>query len=287
MRAMTSPRLWLGGALMLFSISALADNAVTTDVVSVRAGPDSSYPEVAQLDADTPIQVMGCLDDWSWCDVGFADNRGWLYAPDITYQYEGGYVPFYTYAPAFGLPVVAFSIDTYWGQHYHDRPWFAQRDEWVHRSISHQRPAGPPPRREPPPHEVVRTERPHGGGPHSGESVRLSKGPTPHPEQERGGSPRPPEHVAPPPPSERNTPPADHAVPPSHPERTARPPEHAAPPPPAERNSRPPEHAPQEQEHAPPRNAPHRPESEPRKSEPAPQKPEAPPRKQDDNDRRG
>lgn len=247
MRAVTSPRLWLGGALMLFSISAVADNAVTTDVVSVRAGPDSSYPEVAQLDADTPIQVMGCLDDWSWCDVGFADNRGWLYAPDITYQYEGGYVPFYTYAPAFGLPVVAFSIDAYWGQHYHDRPWFAQRNEWVHRSISHQRPAGPPPRREPPPREVVRTERPHGGS-HSGESMRLSKGPPPHPEQERGGSPRPPEHVAPPPPSERN--------------------------------SRPPEHAPQE-------HAPHRPESEPRKSEPAPQKPEGPPRKQDDNDRRG
>jgi uncharacterized protein YraI len=264
MRAATRPRLWLGGMLMLFSIAALAENAVTTDVVSVRAGPDGSYPEVAQLDADTPIQVMGCLDDWSWCDVSFADNRGWLYAPDITYQYEGGYVPFYTYAPTFGLPVVTFSIDAYWGNHYHDRPWYAQRDEWIHRSMSHQRPPGPPPRREPPPREVVRAERPH-GGPRPGESVRLSKAQSSQREEERGGSgPRPPEHVAPPPPAERN----------------ARPPEHAAPPQPAERNSRPPEHT------APPA-APQRAEPEQRKSEPAPHGPEASPRKDDQNDHRG
>ena len=102
MRAATPLRLGLGGVLMLFSLAALAENAVTTDVASVRAGPDSSYPEVAQLDADTPIQVMGCLDDWSWCDVSFDEYRGWLYAPDITYEYEGGYVPFYSYAPIFG-----------------------------------------------------------------------------------------------------------------------------------------------------------------------------------------
>jgi uncharacterized protein YraI len=291
MRAVISSRLWLGGMLMLFSRSAVAENAVTTDVVSVRAGPDSSYPEVAQLDADTPIQVMGCLDDWSWCDVGFADSRGWLYAPDITYQYEGGYVPFYTYAPVFGLPVVTFSIDTYWGSHYHDRPWYAQREEWVHRPINHQRPSGPPPRREPPPRDVVRAERPHGGA-HPGESMRLSKAPPAHTE-ERGGSPRPPERVAPPPPAERNSRP-EHAAPPPSAERSARP-ERAAPPPPAERNARPPEHAappPAERnarspEHASPPAAPNRAEPEARKSEPAQHKPEGPPRKQDDNDRRG
>jgi uncharacterized protein YraI len=287
MRAATSLHLGFGGVLMLFSIAALAENAVTTDVVSVRAGPDSSYPEVAQLDADTPLQVEGCLDDWSWCDVSFADNRGWLYAPDITYEYQGGYVPFYTYAPEFGLPVLTFSIDSYWGRHYHDRPWFAQRDEWIHRSISHQRPAGPPPRHEAPPREVVRAERPHGGPPHpGGESLRLSKGPPPHPEQERGGSPRPPEHVAPPRPAERNIRPPEHVAPPPPAERSGRPPEHVAPPPPAERNARPAEHAPPE--HAPPPPAaPHHAEPEPRKSEPAPHRPEASPHKQDDNDRRG
>ncbi len=92
---------------------------------------------MAELDANTPIQVMGCLDDWSWCDVAFGDNRGWLYSPDITYAYQGGYVPLYSYAPGLGIPIEGFSLDVYWGSHYHNRPWYGQREEWAHRTIHH------------------------------------------------------------------------------------------------------------------------------------------------------
>ena len=58
---MTSRHLRLAVGAILFSIScaAMAENAVTTEPASVRAGPDDSYPEVAQLDADSPIQVDG------------------------------------------------------------------------------------------------------------------------------------------------------------------------------------------------------------------------------------
>ena len=163
MSALTYLRLCVGALLFTLSFAAIAENAVTSDSASVRAGPDSSYPEVAQLDANSPVQVIGCLDDWSWCDVAFAGNRGWLYSPDITYEYEGGYVPLYSYAPALGVPVLSFSIDEYWGNHYHDRPWYAQRDQWVHRSINHRRPPGPPPSSSPPPHEAVRADKPRGG----------------------------------------------------------------------------------------------------------------------------
>src|ERR1700681_66087 len=113
-----------GVYLLALSAVAAAENAVTTHPADVYAGPDDSYPMVAQLDADAPVQVMGCLDDWSWCDVTFGDNRGWLYSPDITYAYQGGYVPLYSYAPGLGIPVVAFSLDGYWGSHYHNRPWY-------------------------------------------------------------------------------------------------------------------------------------------------------------------
>ena len=138
-------RLGVGALLFTLSCAALAENAITTEPASVRAGPDDSYPEVAQLDADAPIQVMGCLDDWSWCDVTFDGNRGWVYSPAITYQYEGGYVPFYSYAPGLGVPIVSFTVDAYWGSYYHDRPWYRDREQWVHRPIHHQRPPGPPP----------------------------------------------------------------------------------------------------------------------------------------------
>ena len=243
MTASTCLRLSVGALLLTVSGALMAQNAETTDNASVRAGPDPSYPEVAQLDADTPIQVMGCLDDWSWCDVAFGDNRGWLYSPDITYAYQGGYVPLYSYAPGLGIPVVAFSLDGYWGSHYHNRPWYGQREDWAHRTIHHQRPSGPPPSAGPPPREAVRMDRPH-AGPQPDRSIRLGGAVQPsHQDEGRPGRA-----------AERPDRPADR------PDRNAgrvdtrtsqpRPQEHA--PPPAqhsETNSKPPEHqAPQRDE---------------------------------------
>lgn len=311
MRGATLPRLWLGGVLMLFSVAALAENALTTDVASVRAGPDDSYPEVAQLDPDSPVQVIGCLDDWSWCDVAFGDNRGWLYAPDITYEYEGGYVPFYAYAPSFGLPVVTFSLDTYWGSHYRGRPWYGQRDEWVHRSIHHERPAGPAPSHARPPREVVRVERPHGGSRPGEEPLHLSKAEPRHRDESAAGRAPDVGHA----PERRGSPearPQEHGAPPAH----ASPPHEEHAPSPREEHPSPPrgEHAsPQHEEHGPPaaehaparpserhsgsaeRGAPQREEqhSHPAERAPGPQhaephgaRPEATPHK-DENDHRG
>ena len=208
MKASTCWRLSAGACLMTLVSVATAQNAMTSDSAGVYAGPDSSYPEVAQLDPDTPVQVMGCLDDWSWCDVNFDGNRGWVYSPDITYQYQGGYVPLYAYAPGLGVPVVAFSLDAYWGSYYHGRPWYQQRDDWAHRTIHHQRPSGPRPSSGPPPREAVRDVRPHEGG------VRLGRAEAPaHVE-----TPRPAPH------------PADHLPPTGQrPEMNSRPPENAAP----------------------------------------------------------
>lgn len=145
------PRLGLGALLLIFSAAALAQNAVTTEPADLYAGPDDAYPVVAQLDPNTPIQVLGCLDDWSWCDVGVEDFRGWMYSPGITYYYQGGYVPLYSYAPSLGIAIVPFSVDAYWGHYYHDRPWYSRRDEWAHRTMHHRRPPGPPPSAGPPP----------------------------------------------------------------------------------------------------------------------------------------
>jgi uncharacterized protein YraI len=156
-----SARVVLAACLFVSSGVAAAQNAATNRSTDVYAGPDDSYPVVGQLDADTPIDVRGCLDDWSWCDVSFPDSRGWVYAPDITYDYEGGYVPLYTYAPSLGIPVVTFTIGAYWDHYYHDRPWYRDRDDWIHRGPPHHhRPPGPPPSAGPPPRSA-RVERPH------------------------------------------------------------------------------------------------------------------------------
>lgn len=148
--ARTAP--WLGALLLVVSIAASAQDAFTTRTVNVRAGPDTSYPAVAALGPGAPVQVMGCLDDWSWCDVVFGDNRGWVYAPYLSYVYQGYRVPFYSYAPSFGIPIITFSLGSYWDRYYRGRPWYGRRDYWAsHGEPRHVRPSGPPPRSTPPP----------------------------------------------------------------------------------------------------------------------------------------
>jgi uncharacterized protein YraI len=246
MRTPIRLRLLFGAYLLALSAAAATQNAATTEPATVYAGPDDSYPMVAQLDADAPVQVMGCLDDWSWCDVTFGDNRGWLYAPDIVYDYEGGYVPFYTYAPSFGVPVVQFTIGEYWDRYYHGRPWYGRRGEWVDRGPPrHRSPSGPPPSAGPPPRSA-RVERPsHEVQPER--SLRLGTAERPQREEERRADPgrrdgtrdhddvrpsqpRPPEarsaeHTAPPELSHENR--AERVGPPPHEER---PPGHTEPP---------------------------------------------------------
>ena len=143
-RARLAP--WLGVLLLVVSFAASAQDAFTTRSVNVRAGPDTSYPAVDVLGAGAPVHVMGCLDDWSWCDVAFGDNRGWVYSPYLSYVYQGYRVPFYSYAPAFGIPIISFSVGSYWDRYYRGRSWYGRRDYWAHREFQHERPSGPPPR---------------------------------------------------------------------------------------------------------------------------------------------
>jgi len=162
----------LGTLLLAVSAAASAQNAYTARPVNVRAGPDRSYPLVAQLGPGAPVQVEGCLDDWSWCDIAFEDNRGWAYAPNLAYVYQGERVPLYTYAPGLAIPVITFSLGTYWDQYYRNRPFFAQRQVWINRHIQHMRPPGPPPHAGPPPvhgnARVVREHNPHQARPAAG-----------------------------------------------------------------------------------------------------------------------
>jgi len=243
MRSLTGLRLLSGLSLLALSGVAAAQNAETTQSADVYAGPDNSYPIVAQLDADAPVQVMGCLNDWSWCDVSFGDTRGWLYSPDLVYDYQGGYVPFYTYAPSFGVPVVEFSIDTYWDRYYHGRPWYAQRAEWVHRPPpQHRRPPGPPPSAGPPPRSARVDHPPHGArppreepahqgaGPHAGDRpVRLGEAhprPESHAQQAEAHAQQAEPHAPPPHAPPPNAPPPHK---PSHQEPSHQEPSHQEP----------------------------------------------------------
>ena len=143
-----------------------AVTAYTRKTVNVRAGPSIEYPLVARIPAGVPVEVYGCVDDWTWCDVSFGFDRGWVYAGNLEYPYEDRRVVILYDGPILGFPIVTFSVGPYWDTYYHGRPWYSRRDYWAHR--------------KPPPHHW---NRPPGS----------------HPPGYRPPAPRPPPPVARPP----------------------------------------------------------------------------------------
>ena len=136
--------------LFVLAIAALpgiaaADDAFTLRPADIYAGPDSEYPVIAQLPPNTEVGVAGCLSDWSWCDVTFANARGWVYAGDLGYPYEGRRVAIIEFGPRLHIPAVTFSLVSYWDAHYRSRPFFRERDQWAGRIHVEANRGGHPP----------------------------------------------------------------------------------------------------------------------------------------------
>lgn len=140
---------WLAvGALALMPIVASAQQAFARSTVNLRAGPAGNYPLIATIGAGQPFEVLGCTSGYSWCDVVMPDGlRGWVYAQSVDYAYEQRRVPIASYGAAIGIPLVTFTIGSYWGNNYRDRSFYDDRRYWGGRP--------PPPRdnwqRPPPP----------------------------------------------------------------------------------------------------------------------------------------
>jgi uncharacterized protein YraI len=98
--------------------------------VNLRAGPDTDYPVITVVPARSWISIRGCLGDYTWCDVSFEGNRGWMRSIYLQGWYQGYYYALRDYAPRLGYPVVSFDIGPYWDSNYHDRPFYAERAKW-------------------------------------------------------------------------------------------------------------------------------------------------------------
>jgi uncharacterized protein YraI len=172
------------GVLALPAAAHAQSQAYTNTTVNVRAGPAPDYPIVAQLPGGVPLSVMGCISSYQWCDVAAPNLRGWVYAGSLSYAYQGANVPVMSYGTVIGLPIVTFSIGTYWGNYYRGRPWYGQQSRWAHH------PPPPPPRPgagRPPGHGGG---RPPGGPPPGHGEGRPPGGPPPgHGERPPNGQP--------------------------------------------------------------------------------------------------
>ena len=128
-RSKTHSTIFIGAAL-LWAAAASAQDARTTAKVSLRAGPDVTYPAVAVLGARKIVDVVGCIRDYSWCDVTNGRQRGWVPGRTLQYLYQRKQVPVYSYGARIGLPIVTFSLLDYWDDNYRTRSWYQERPRY-------------------------------------------------------------------------------------------------------------------------------------------------------------
>lgn len=135
------------GATLMGAAAAQAAPGYATTNVNMRTGPDTEFPSVEIIPEGSSIEVAGCLDDESWCDVIAGSNRGWVFSEYLAFDRGGSYV----LLPDVGLetlriPAVKFAAADYWQRFYVGRPWYADRARWIGFDV-HPRHGwhGPPP----------------------------------------------------------------------------------------------------------------------------------------------
>ena len=82
---------------------------------NMRAGPGTSYPVIARILPGSEVNVVGCLSNFSWCDVVVQGYRGWVSTSRLEFSY----------ATRRQVPVIGFSFG-YWDRHYSDWPWYRE-----------------------------------------------------------------------------------------------------------------------------------------------------------------
>jgi len=63
---------------LLASSPAFAEPGFLSASVNLRAGPGTHYPALLVIPAGAPLEIIGCLSGYGWCDVAWGDNRGWV-----------------------------------------------------------------------------------------------------------------------------------------------------------------------------------------------------------------
>jgi uncharacterized protein YraI len=119
--------------------AAQAATAYTVDRAEMRAGPDYDYPTVRVINDNRRVDVYGCLSDWSFCDVGYRSDRGWVEGDALVVDYRSRRTRIVEAAPYIGIGVLSFSFGSYWDNYYRGRPFYNERGRWERHYHDHYR----------------------------------------------------------------------------------------------------------------------------------------------------
>ncbi|MGI8854003.1 MAG: DUF6600 domain-containing protein [Methyloceanibacter sp.] len=124
---------WAGAMRSPVEAQPARPNGYPVTNINLRAGPGTYYPVIVIVPARAPIRILGCLGDYTWCDVFFQGNRGWMRSIYLQGWYRGYYYALRDHAPRLGYRTVSFDIDGYWGSNYRNRPFYGERTRWTRR----------------------------------------------------------------------------------------------------------------------------------------------------------
>jgi uncharacterized protein YraI len=128
----------VAAALPLSPAMARQMTGYTVRQTEIVSGPSADYPAVRSLNSDARVTVYGCLSDWSWCDVSYSYDRGWVARDDIVIGYQGHRSRI---MPYMGIGILAFTFGAYWDDHYRGRPFYSDRARWQQNYTQNFRPA--------------------------------------------------------------------------------------------------------------------------------------------------
>ncbi len=107
-----------------------ASSGFTVGSARMRAGPDYDYPVVQIIRSNRRVDIYGCLNDWSWCDVGYRSERGWIEGDMLAVDYQNRRRAIIGIGPTIGIGVLSFSFGSYWDNYYRGRPFYGERSRW-------------------------------------------------------------------------------------------------------------------------------------------------------------
>jgi uncharacterized protein YraI len=122
-------------ALLLAPSLAQAAQGVIVQNTALHAGPDDQFPPVDEIQAGANVDVNGCLTGFTWCDISFQQDRGWVSGQDLEILFQSRRVRI-TEATPDVIPFVAFEFDSYWQQNYASRPFYRDRDRYASITIN-------------------------------------------------------------------------------------------------------------------------------------------------------
>lgn len=127
MRSIITLAALVAAVLPITAVSAQTMRAYTVRATRLYSGPLRNYPSVRYVGRGVRVSMHGCLRDWSWCDVTYRANRGWVAGDDLRVSHNGRRRGI---AADMGVGVISFTFGSYWNTHYQGRRFYGERQRW-------------------------------------------------------------------------------------------------------------------------------------------------------------